>query len=235
MKFILLALVSSLFLSGNVLAAEDTSCSYKSQVLLNKAAYNVEANYTINETKDGNKSFTISIHNITEDIYAVVSNNVNNDEFVVNSEMVKDSVYSFTVNDITTIITYNISIRSLRYGCAGEIRKMEVVKPRYNDVSELKLCKEKVLENYTYCQKWVNRYYTETREEIIEKINNQYNRNLSTSTTRCISCQSDEENKEIIKKKQNIRMIIIIGLVIGIVLDSITIAILIIRKKKYEI
>lgn len=235
MKFILLALVSSLFLSGNVLAAEDTSCSYKSQVLLNKAAYNVEANYTINENSNGNKSFTISIHNITEDIYAVVSNNVNNDEFVVNSEMVKDSVYSFTVNDVTTIITYNISIRSLKYGCAGEIRKMEVVKPRYNDISELKICKEKVLENYTYCQKWVNRYYSDTREEIIEKINTQYNKSLSTTTTQCLSCKGDEQAKAAIKKKQNIRMMIIIGLIIGIILDSITIAILIIRKKKYEI
>lgn len=231
---ILLIIFTFLLLDCQVMAEEDKTCSNKSKVLLNKAAFNVEVNYTIK--KDNDKYyFEISLYNITDDIYAVISSDINSEERVVNHDMTTNNTYSFKTEDINTIINYTISIRTIRYGCSGEIRNMSLIKPRYNDLSELATCKTKEMADYSYCQKWVEKYYTNTREEIIEKINRQYEKKLPTTTTKCLTCENSEKVTETLKFENTRRKTIIIILSIGIFLDSILIAISIIRMRRYEI
>ena len=89
--------------------------------------------------------------------------------------------------------------------------------------------------DYTYCKTWINRYFQETREDIIEKINNQFTKKKITTTTACITCKQNDEALEKVKKQQMVKLAIIIGLIIGVLLDIGVIILLIIRLKRYEI
>ena len=49
--------------------------------------------------------------------------------------------YKFEVHDTATIINYVVHIRANKYGCNDEFRKINISKPRYNDLSEIAICK----------------------------------------------------------------------------------------------
>lgn len=230
-----LLIILSFICVGNVYAEEDTTCSYASKASLQKAAGNVEANYTIKKDENNNYYFEVSIYNITDEIYVIISNNVTKEETQVLSSMTTNNVYTFNVNDTVTVVEYTIHIRSFKYGCNDELRKFTIIKPRYNDISELELCKRDGMIEYSYCQQWIDKYFSETREEIIERINRHYNKNTTTTTTKCINCEAKEEKNQKLKKENNMRLAIIIGLIIGILLDSTLIGYLIIRLKRYDI
>lgn len=230
-----LLIILSFICVGNVQAEEDTTCNYASKAALMKAAGNVEANYTIKKDENNNNYFEISIYNVTDEVYVIISNNVTKEETQVLSTMTTNNVYTFKVSDTVTVMEYTIHVRSLKYGCNEELRKFTLIKPRYNDISELELCKRDSMIEYTYCKQWVDKYFTETREEIIEKINRHYNKNTTVITTKCINCEIKEENERKLKKENNIRIAIIIGLIIGILLDGTLIVYLIIRLKRYDI
>lgn len=233
---VFLLIISSFFIvSINVYALDDTTCNYKSKAELSKAAYNADANYTIKKDDNGYYYFEISIYNITDEIYAVVTNDINDDEIIVFNNMTTNNNYSFEVHDITTIINYVVHIRAIKYGCNDEFRKINISKPRYNDLSEIAVCKNNIMLDYTYCKTWVNRYFLETREEIIDKINNQYTKNKITTTTACITCMQSDAASLKIKRQKMLKLAIIIGLIIGIILDVGVIILLIIRLKRYYI
>ena len=71
--------------------------------------------------------------------------------------------------------------------------------------------------------------------DIIEKINNQFTKKKITTTTACITCKQNDEALEKVKKQQMVKLAIIIGLIIGVLLDIGVIILLIIRLKRYEI
>ncbi len=231
----LISISSFFLLSFHVMAEEDTTCSYSSQVSLSKAAYNVDANYTIKKDEQNNYYFEITIYNITDEIYAVVENDISRDTIEISASMTTNNNYTFRVYDIVTIINYTIRIRGFKYGCNNELRKINIVKPRYNDLSEISVCKNDLMLDYSYCQPWVTKYFKETREEVIERINNQFSKNNSQFTTKCITCEANEQTKKLLKRKQNIRIAVIIGLIIGIVIDTSVIVLLIIRLKRYDL
>lgn len=231
-----LIIISSFFIvSLNVYAEEDTKCNYKSKAELSKAAFNADANYSIRTDENGNYYFEISLYNITDQIYAVVTNNINDEEILVYNNITTNNNYKFEVHDTTTVINYVVHIRATKYGCSDEFRKINISKPRYNDISELAVCKNDNMLDYTYCKPWVNRYFTETREEVLEKVNNQFAKNKITTTTACITCEQKDEVALKIKKQKMIKIAIIVGLFIGIILDIGVITLLIIRLKRYDI
>lgn len=236
-KIICLSIVILSFLLARpyVNAEEDTTCNYSSKAALSKAAYNVDANYTIRKDEQGNNYFEIAVYNVTDEIYVVVENDVSAESIYISSDMTNNNNYTFKVYDLTTIINYTLHIRGFKYGCNDEFRKITILKPRYNDLSELAVCKNDMMLDYSYCQPWVNRYFRETREEVIERINNQFSKKNSQTTTKCISCEQDEKAKKKLAKKRNMRIAIIIGLVVGIILDIAVIVLLIIRLKRYDI
>lgn len=230
-----LFIILSFICVGKVYAEEDSSCSYASKAALQKAAGSVEANYTIKKDENNNYYFEFSIYNVTDEIYVIISNNVTKEETQVLSSMTTNNVYTFNVYDTVTVVEYTIHIRSFKYGCNDELRKFTTIKPRYNDISELELCKRDGMIEYSYCQQWIDKYFTETREDIIERIKRHYNKNIPTATTKCINCEAKEENAKKLKKENNMRIAIIAGLIIGIILDSALIVYLITRLKRYDI
>ncbi len=233
--YFLVAISSFFIISLNAYAEEDTKCNYKSKAELSKAAFNADANYIIRNDENGNYYFEISLYNITDQIYAVITNDVNDEEILVYNNMTTNNNYKFEVHDTMTVINYVVHIRATKYGCNDEFRKINISKPRYNDISELAVCKNDVMMDYTYCKPWVNRYFTETREEVLEKINNQFTKNKITTTTVCISCKQNDEVAQKVKKQKMMRIAVIVGLIIGIILDIGVIILLIIRLKRYEI
>ena len=231
----LLVITSFFLINIEAFAEEDTTCNYKSKAALSKAAYNADANYTIKKDENGKYYFEISVYNITDEIYAVITNDINDSEILIYNNMTTNNNYKFEVHDTATIINYVVHIRANKYGCNDEFRKINISKPRYNDLSEIAICKNDVMLDYTYCKTWINRYFQETREDIIEKINNQFTKKKITTTTACITCKQNDEALEKVKKQQMVKLAIIIGLIIGILLDIGVIILLIIRLKRYEI
>lgn len=236
MKKIFVFVVIILSLSYiNVQAEEDTTCSYASKAALSKAAYNVEHNYTIKKDESGRYYVEISIYNITDEIYIIITNESTHEDTQVLSTMTKGNTYTFQDIENVSINNYTIHVRSFKYGCSDELRKFTITKPRYNDLSELDICKENEMIDYSYCQTWVNKYFTETREEIIEKLNHRYEKEKPTITTKCIKCENEKINNQKLKKANNIRLAIIIGLIVGILIDIALIIYLIVRLRSYEI
>lgn len=233
--------VLTIFLSvifvTNVNAEEDTTCNYNSKAYLNKLAYNVTANYSIRQDEVGKYYIQVNIYNITEDIYIYMTSTKNTkmEEMQILPQMTNNGTYNFRVDDIDNIITYELKVRTYKYGCTGDLRKITVVKPKRNDISDLAICKNSELKDYSYCKEWITSYFSETREEIIKKINNHYKKKTTTTTTKCISCEVESKSNEKITRTNNIRLAIIIGLSIGITVDSIFIAYLWFRLKRYTI
>lgn len=233
--YFLVAVTSLFIVSINVYAEEDTKCNYKSKAELSKAAYNADANYTIKTDDTGKYYFEMTLYNITDQIYAVITNDINDEEILVYNNITNNNTYKFEIHDTATVINYVVHIRATKYGCNDEFRKINISKPRYNDISEIAVCKNDVMLDYTYCKPWVNRYFTETREEVLEKINNQFTKNKITTTTACISCEQSNLASSKVKKQQMIKLAVIIGLIIGIILDTCVIVLLIIRLKRYDL
>lgn len=231
----LIIIASFFIISLNAYAEEDTKCNYKSKAELSKAAYNADANYAIRTDANGNYYFEILLYNITDEIYAVITNDINDEEIIVYNNMTTNNNYKFEVHDTATVINYVVHIRATKYGCNDEFRKINISKPRYNDISELAVCKNDVMLEYTYCKPWVNRYFSETREEVLERINNQFSKNKVTTTTVCITCEQNDTASAKVKKQQMMKLAIIIGLIVGILLDIGVIILLIMRLKRYEI
>lgn len=222
-------------LTTNIYAEEDTTCNYSSKASLQQSAYSVEFSPTIKKDESGNYYYELSIYNITDDIYASITNDINEEELIINNAVTTNNNYSFSVYDNEDIIEYEIHIRPMKYGCTDELRKISYTKPRYNSLSEIEMCKRDELADYSYCQTWVTKYFKETREEAIAKINEQYNKKTTTTTTKCISCVQIKKTSDKVNKKQTMRIAIIIGLSVAIMLDIAIIVLLIIRLKRYDI
>lgn len=232
--FFVVIIIFTCFIT-NVYAEEDTTCNFSSKASLQKSAYSVEMSPTIKKDASGNYYFEISVYNVTDDIYVTVTNDINDENLIISNEITTNNSYSFTVYDIESIINYEFHVGALKYGCTDELRKISYVKPRYNRLSELDICKKDELADYNYCQTWVTKYFKETREEAIAKINEQYNKKTTTTTTKCISCVHMEETSKEVKKQMTMRVAVIIGLSVAIVLDIAIIVLLIIRLKRYDI
>src|SRR5574344_2626607 len=155
--FLLLAII---FLTGMNVYAED-SCTYKNQASLNKTASYVKANYEANkniestygqdsDAPDGTTikvdvvkySFTFKIYNLTEDIYAVISNNNDAQELTAHYSDTKDGVYTFTSDNQTAVIKYTITIYgNLSGGVVEELSSVRITNQIYNRYSQYSICK----------------------------------------------------------------------------------------------
>lgn len=218
-----------------VYAEEDTKCNYSSKSKLNKSASTVKATYDIRKDEAGKQYFEFFIYNISEDIYVNVSNDVTNEVYDITYAQTDHGTYNFKVNDIVTIIKYKFAIRGLKYGCSGDIKKLTVIKPRYNDISELPICSEDSVVETMYCQPWVTRYFPYDREGVIDRLNKIVEKNKKEKTTKCVACEAYEKEMKRINRLNRIRYAIILGTIVGIAADLCVIAYLIFRMKRYEI
>lgn len=235
-KYLLwLIIVTFLFICDNVLAVDysDTTCNYNSKAYLNKLAYEVDASYSLKQDDNGNYSFDISIYNIVEDIY--ITYNVE-DEIATTTVLPSETtngVYTFNVADTTSIITYEITVRTLNFGCIDDIRKFTITKPKRNNYYDLDICKYDEVVDYLYCREWITQDFGLTDAEIKEKIINKRSAKKVVITTTAASSESEEDTNK--NKIETIKRYLIIGLSIGIASDIVIIYIKISNIRRYEI
>lgn len=232
--YLLLTIIITSFISFSV-KAEETKCTYSNKNKIRKEASNVKATYDIKKNEDGTYYFNFYIYNVNENIYVSITNNVTNETYDVFYGETDHGTYSFIDNDLVTIKKYTMAIKGMGYGCTGELRKINITKPRYNDISELRICQMEEVDDTLFCEPWVTKYFTNTREEIIDKINRQIEQRRKMVTTKCVTCEEYDKVQKDLKRKNQIRKALIIGSIIGIIVDLGVIYYLVMSLKRNEI
>lgn len=231
--------IISIFICNDVLAVDynDTTCNYNSQAHLNKLAYNVTASASFKKDDNGSYSFDITIYNIVDDIYITYKDKNARDESVITvlPNMTNNGVYTFNVPDTTNIITYEIVVRTLKFGCIDDIRKFNIVKPKRNPYYDLDICKYDEVVDYLYCREWVDQEFNLSDREIKTMIENKRNEKKEQTTTKCVSCDVDTRNAAKKLQFETIKRYVVIGLSIGIVIDMIMIYFMISNIRRSEI
>ena len=164
---VILAIVLLLFSPSFVSAA--SSCSYSEQAELNNIVANVKINYEIEEVKTEQfmdpddpeemiditvKKIKINILNITDDVYVVLKNDLDNQSKTFYKKNTTDGIVSFYQDDKDTIVNYTLEVYSNKYSCAGELyKKLTLTTPIYNSYSELEACSENP--EFYYCQEFI--------------------------------------------------------------------------------
>lgn len=235
-KYILciFSLLSFLMFLSDTYALEDTTCNYDSRAYLNKLASSVKAAYDFKYEADGTVSFDISIYNIVEDVYVSYRTDKGGEQRVF-ANMATDGVYTFNVKDIDNIVTYTFTVRSLKFGCTHDIRTFTLIKPKKNSYSDLDICKYEDLEDYFYCQKWITQELEGNSADIEKKIKEKRNSIKKSTTTRCIECEEESALKKEKAKYMKRKMIMIISISSGIIIDLAAMIIMIVRIRRYSI
>lgn len=216
---------------------DDTTCNYTSKAYVNKLAYNVTTSYEIITTEDNSYYLELSIYNIVDDIYVTIKNeNDKNDagKSILPSET-KNGVYTIRIDDVSNVETYNINVRTLKFGCTSNIRSFSWTKPKLNTYSRLIICKESIMQDYYYCQKWITQDFPLKEDVIMSRINKEYQNRQTTTTTVCTSCELEEKNDKELEFKRRLKNYIIIGLIVGIIIDLFLLVIQIVLLKKGNI
>jgi len=135
-------------------------------------------------------------------------------------------VEDYNIND-----AYNVFIRVYRPGntCQGVLKSIKIKKLKYNEYSEYDQCKYDGMEDFSYCKQWIDSDFALSEQQIIDKMNEQLEKNKVRTTGVCISCEENEQNNEIYETIVKIRKYAIIGLSIGIAVDLIMIYVFIKR------
>ena len=115
----------------------------------------------------------ITINNIPQNFYIVIEDeNIsfmnNNLEYIFYSNT-KDGSIDLNVYNLEKYKTYKFLINSVKEGCEKiKFNSIKVTIPRYNELSDLDLCKD--IKDYTYCQKFIKTNLSST--SLLNKINN---------------------------------------------------------------
>ncbi|MDE6292150.1 MAG: hypothetical protein K2L98_00555, partial [Bacilli bacterium] len=128
-----------------------------------------------------------------------------------------------------------IRVRSTIEGCTHDIFAITQLKPRKNKFYSMAECKYEEVMDYLYCQEWVETEFAIADSEVLKKIENQRSAKKKTISTRCLECEVSVRNDAKRNKYKLIKTYIIIGLVIGIIVDIATIVVLVIRVRRSEI
>lgn len=155
-------LVVSIFflLNSNVKAA--SLCDYKEQAELNGKAANIKVSYElISETihfDDGDAIqylFEVSILNLTEEFYVIVTNNETKKESTYTYRDVKSGIVKFKWEDISKVTNFTIEVvSSNKTNCPDEkVKTLYLTIPRYNEFSRRVICSE--YPDFYLCQEFV--------------------------------------------------------------------------------
>lgn len=168
MKKILAILIAIFLFNMEVSAA--SLCSYKEQTEINQKAANVKVTYEVVtdivhfEDMDTTMDvFDISIFNITEDLYVIVKNNINDEEKVFTYNDTVDGVAKFRWTYADSVTNFTIQVYTTnKTSCPDEkFKTFYLTTPRYNEYYDVEVCQE--LSDFYLCQKFVT--FSEIDEE----------------------------------------------------------------------
>ena len=210
-------------------------CTYEARVNLSKEAAKVTASYDFIMDENNNEvGFKISVYNMSPNLglsYSI-GNKKDSTVSVSSEEISEDGTYSFTTDNLTNVITYNFVIKGRANGCYNTVRTITLVKPIKNKYADLAICKNEYLDpDYYYCRKWINSQISLSYVDVVKKINDEIARKSPTTTTICPSCRLKEKKEELTSNFKQVRRYIIIGLSVGIVLDTIVLLLSIKRAR----
>ena len=239
--FIICMILIAVFgINTNVFAKEDDKCSSTELQELEKEASNVTATYEyVYDNLNQVVGFNYLVYNIPDGMYVVYKGlpsqkkgmNSFEDPLAVDYETKIGKLYDDNLTD-----TYKVTFTVYGSGGCGEpLKSMSVTKPKYNKLSELEQCKYEGLDDYLYCQKWVESDFPYTEEQIREKIEQQREKNKNKATTECVACKENQKNEDIYNAIVKIRKYAIYGLIAGIVIDLIVIFVLYKKVGEYEL
>jgi len=103
--------------------------------------------------------------------------------------------------------------------CLGILKILTINKPKYNEYSELEQCHYEGMEDFTYCQQWIESDFPYGRLIIIDRIDKQLESLKKKDSSICIDCDDDSDNDEIYENIVKLRKYAIIVLSIGIVIN----------------
>ncbi len=162
MKKIIFAILVIFSFSVNVRAA--SLCSAKEQLDLRKEVANVKADYeTKNEDLDTGNEFVqlhyyiqISILNLTENFYMVITNDVNDEQLTFYSNDAVDGIITFNWDEVDEITRMTIKVYSSdNTSCPDEEYKTIYLSlPRYNYYSRYEICN--IIPDFNLCQEFVS-------------------------------------------------------------------------------
>ncbi len=238
--FIILAVIMGVF--TNVYAEEnENACSSIEKNELVKLASNVTATYeyvynNINEVI----GFNYIVYNVPNNMYVTISGipDENGDELETSEVLEIDDetgIGKYYDENLTETYKVYFSVYSSTGGCRGILKSVYVQKVKYNPFSDLEQCSYEGMEDFIYCQKWVDKDFIYSDAVIVDKINKQLNKNQGKTVTICYSCEENEKNNDIYETIVKIRFYAIIGLSIGIVIDLIVIVVSFRKVEEYEL
>ncbi len=221
----------------------DNTCNYSTRAELSKLAKNVTAAYEIKQRDDGSYYVEISIFNIVDGIfveyhYADSTKRISSkasDGVSVFPVEVENGVYTFQDNDINIVRKYTFNVKATDPNCTNNLRRFSLVKPKYNSMSELSICRYMDVQDNMYCQEWITQDFSLTKEEVEDRIQKQRESFKITATTECVNCINNQENDLWYQRILKIKMYVIIGLSIGIIIDIVAIIFMIKKIKEDRI
>lgn len=224
-----------LFMGIRVNAA---TCDYKTMAELNKNASKITAAYEVKRTNN-KESFDITVHNIIEELYVTVvptSKTIEEIEtFQISHDMTQNGTYTFHVDNISDVIEYQFIVRTTKENCIEDIYTFYLTKPKKNKFYEKEICKYSEVVDYYYCQEWVETEFSIADVDIEEKIKKERENKRKNVTTKCLSCEAETKAIREKEKKNLIKIILIIALGVGIIIDGISIVLLMKRARRANI
>lgn len=215
-KYILLFAIAFFLLRLNSYA---NTCSYKEQTTLNNDLANIKVTYEV----VSNNEINILIYNITNNVYISYTNPETKEENVVYYNNTNNGKYIINKNS-KNIEEYNFKIRSNISSCYGNIiSTKKIIKPKYNNFYTLEICKEKGLENHSYCQEFITQEINKTEEEVEKTLRDFLSAKVDVITTTKVSEKSFDVKK------------VITYSISGLLIVAIIITILLIKKKRSEL
>lgn len=198
-------------------------CSYKEKNDLYKAASKVTASYEVLDLGEGKYSFKISIYNIVDGVSVMTKDGVLGGteglyEVIVPSDT-DNGTYVFEDPNFETPTTYTFKVTSQKENCESKSKTITLVKPMRNNFFDLEECKYKSTEKSTYCQEWIKAPFKIGESKVLEKIREKRDSAGKITTTRCDNCDEGIRNVAFYEFVSQTKLIIAVGLAIGVVMD----------------
>ena len=176
--------------------------------------------------------FDISITNMSDKVYIIVSNNYDEEQKTYNYSDAKDGIISFSWYNIDAVTTFTVEIyTSNNTGCPNELQRTITIRtPRYNDYYETAVCKENP--NFNLCQKFVTFDYVNGAE-----FRSKLDAYLKTEDNNIDTSQENEENT--LKKITNFvienKYYFIGGGVAILVITGVVVAVIVKKQRSSEL
>lgn len=163
----------------------NAECSYKERTDLLNAAKSVDVSLEVKEKNIEEESenpnsgeieiikkikyyFTFNMVGLTNDIYAIITNDYNSDEIVVNSSDLKDGIYSFDIENSSKIIKYTIAYYSNNNNClANQVTTKTLKKPKENPIYYFSICSDEFIKENKYCDQFIEKEFDKNENQIL--------------------------------------------------------------------